>query len=270
MNWVLAATLICGASVFTACSDDTSDNPVVPEQPDLNLTENIIGKWMVSEIEGQPCPTNWKTVLTFESPTKAYGSLSDYYSLSWNERVEASVIINGNRVSVSNHDGNTINVLDCVILSISDTDMLMSSDWNVFVDGKSVQHEVYGKERYERITNDYKDAIIGLWEGRSTGAEGSEFDDGENHRWEYLADGTFRYYHKVDGQWQMSDDVLHDYFVDGALLCTRWQNAGEGQKENREWWEIESIQNGVMKWTALRMREDGTTYTATFEMTKVQ
>jgi len=26
----------------------------------------------------------------------------------------------------------------------------------------------------------------------------------------------------------------------------------------------------VMKWKALRMREDGTTYTATFEMTKVQ
>ena len=269
MNWVLAATLICGASVFTACSDDTSDNPVVPEQPVLNLSQNIIGKWMVSEIEGQPCPTNWKTVLTFESPTKAYGSLSDYYSLSWNERVEASVIINGNRVSVSNHDGNTINVLDCVILSISDTDMLMSSDWNVFVDGKSVQHEVYGKERYERITNDYKDAIIGLWEGRSTDAEGSEFDDGENHRWEYLADGTFRYYYKVGGLWQLSDDVLHDYFVDGTLLCTRWKNAGEGQEENREWWEIESIENDVMKWKALRMREDGSTYTATFEMKKV-
>ena len=34
------------------------------------------------------------------------------------------------------------------------------------------------------------------------------------------------------------------------------------------WWEIESIKDGVMKWTALRMREDGTTYTATFSMTK--
>ena len=80
----------------------------------------------------------------------------------------------------------------------------------------------------------------------------------------------FKSANKVNGLWQLSDDVLHDYFVDGNLLCTRWQNVGEGQKENREWWEIESIQNGVMKWTALRMREDGTTYTATFEMTKVQ
>ena len=28
MNWVLAATLICGASVFTSCTaNDTNDNP---------------------------------------------------------------------------------------------------------------------------------------------------------------------------------------------------------------------------------------------------
>ena len=27
MNWVLAATFICGASVFTSCTNDSSDNP---------------------------------------------------------------------------------------------------------------------------------------------------------------------------------------------------------------------------------------------------
>ncbi len=31
MNWVLAATLFCGASVFTACTNETSDNP--PQEP---------------------------------------------------------------------------------------------------------------------------------------------------------------------------------------------------------------------------------------------
>ena len=265
----LAAIMICGASVFTSCTNGNGDNPVTPVEPDLNVAEKIIGKWMVAELDGEPCPTNWKTVLTFESPTKAYGSLSDYFSQSWNERAEGEVTINGNNVKVINEDGNTKNVLDCTILSISDKDMLMSSDWNVYVDGKSVQHEVYGKERYERITSDYKDAIIGLWEGCSTGAEGSEFDDGENHRWEYLADGTFHYYHKVNGQWQISDDEFAEYFVDGTLLCTRWKNAGAGNEEHREWWEIESIENGMMKWTALRENADGTTYTATFEMKKV-
>jgi hypothetical protein len=62
---------------------------------------------------------------------------------------------------------------------------------------------------------------------------------------------------------------MADYFVDGILLCTRWQHTADSE-ELREWWEIESIENGVMKWTALRMHEDGSTYTATFEMTKVR
>ena len=31
MQWVLAATLISGASVFTSCVDNSIDNPVVPD-----------------------------------------------------------------------------------------------------------------------------------------------------------------------------------------------------------------------------------------------
>jgi hypothetical protein len=40
--------------------------------------------------------------------------------------------------------------------------------------------------------------------------------------------------------------------------------------EKRDWWEIESIENGIMKWKALRRNEDGSTYTSTFEMTLVR
>ena len=264
MNWVLAATLICGASVFTACSDDDDDK----DASFSNLGGQLIGKWMVSELDGQPCPTNLKTVLTFESPTKAYGSLSDFYSSTWNEKVQADVKIDGKKVSVINQDGNTKNVLDCTILSISDMELLMSSDWNVYVDGKSVQHEVYGKERYERITSDYQDDILGMWEGKVTSAE-DEHTDGELHRWEYKADGTYVYYNQdAEGKWVNNNDEYCEYFVDGILLCTRWKNDADSE-EQREWWEIESIKDGVMKWTALRQREDGTTYTATFEMKKV-
>ena len=115
---------------------------------------------------------------------------------------------------------------------------------------------------------DYSAEIIGMWEGRMT-SEQSVYGDVEDHRWEYMTDGSFNYFRKVDGQWQISDDDYADYFVDGNLLCTRWKNEGAGNEEHREWWEIESIENGVMKWKALRQKEDGTTYTATFEMTKV-
>ncbi|MBR1755526.1 MAG: hypothetical protein IJ739_03285, partial [Bacteroidaceae bacterium] len=57
LNWVLAATLVCGASVMTSCSSN-DDNPA----PQSSIAEKIIGKWMVSELDEMPCPTNLKTV----------------------------------------------------------------------------------------------------------------------------------------------------------------------------------------------------------------
>ena len=253
----MAAAFVCS---FISCSSKNDAN--------LNLSQKIIGKWMVEEIEGQPCPTNWKTVLTFVSPTEAYGSLSDFFSLSWNVRVSADVKIGGDKVSVVSEADNIKNVLDCTVLSITDKEMLMSSDWTVYEDGKEIQHEAYGKELYAHITNDYQDAILGTWEGKVT-SEDDEHTDGELHRWEYRADGTYVYYNQSGTRWVENNDFLAQYFVDGILLCTRWQK-NAGSEELREWWEIESIQNGVMKWTALREREDGTTYTASFQMTKVK
>ena len=123
--------------------------------------------------------------------------------------------------------------------------------------------------RFVKVTDDYSQAILGTWEGRSTGEEGSEFDDGENHRWEYKADGTYIYYRKIDGQWREIGDAYANYFVDGPLLCTRWKNDVDGAAENREWWEITNLENGVMNWKALRQREDGSTYIATFQMEKI-
>ena len=43
-NWMLAAIITCGASVFTSCT--VSDNPAQPVEPDLNVAEKIIGKWI--------------------------------------------------------------------------------------------------------------------------------------------------------------------------------------------------------------------------------
>jgi hypothetical protein len=46
----------------------------------------------------------------------------------------------------------------------------------------------------------------------------------------------------------------------------RWINT---ETEYREWWEIESIEDGVMKWKTLRQDTDGNTFTSTFQMEKV-
>ena len=74
---MLAAILICGATTFTSCTND--DNPATP---DLNLSEKIIGKWMVTNVDGQVAPTNEMWIISILSPTKAL------LSASLNERPE--------------------------------------------------------------------------------------------------------------------------------------------------------------------------------------
>ena len=267
-----AAILICGASVFTSCSSN-DDNPVNPVEPDLNVAEKIIGKWMLAENDGETALTNEKTVVTFLSATKAYQSVSrvnyDETVPKWRAKEECDMTIDGNTVTLLSHSSNIDKVFTLNIKSIDDNNMSCNFKIVIMKDGE-VRNTIEDTRIYRRVTADYSTDIIGMWEGYSTGEEGSEFDDGENHRWEYMTDGSFNYFHKVDGQWQISDDDYADYFVDGNLLCTRWKNAGAGNEEHREWWEIESIENGVMKWKALRQKEDGTTFTATFEMKKIE
>ena len=266
-QWMLAAILICGTSVFMACSsnDDSTPGP----QPDLNLAEKIVGKWMVAELNGKACPTNLKAVVTFESATKAIGSLSDFYSKSWGDEVEADVKIDGNKITITaKEDDHTTHVLNAIVSSITDKDMVLKSDWTVLVDGIEAYHEAYGKERWVRVTKDYEGAFLGMWEGKVTRDLGDETND-ELHRWECNPDGTYSFFDKVDDKWVEVPHYLADYFVDGILLCTRWQDTKDSE-ELREWWEIESIKDDVLKATALRVREDGSTYIATFQMTRVQ
>ena len=270
IHWMLAAILICGASMFTSCSSN-EDNSVVPVEPDLNVAEKIIGRWMIAERNGQPETTNQKQVFNFTSATKVFVSLSiaakPGMPSSWVDNLESEVAINGNMVTITGHPDEVTTILDeNEITNINDNEFTTKRKLTMTKNGE-VTFSSEMTLRFVKVNVDYCAEIFGMWEGMSTGAEGSEFDDGENHRWEYLLDGTFNYFHKND-QWQISDDEYADYFVAGNLLCTRWKNAGEGQEEHREWWEIESIKDGVMKWKALRQREDGSTYTATFEMKK--
>ena len=264
-----AYTFMCKVTDGKGTVESNEATLTITDIPASGLAENIIGKWMVDALNGQPCPTNLKAVITFLSPTKAYGSLSDFYSDSWNSHASADVVIDGNNVTLTAFENeHTKHVTVADIHSITDKDMRLKSDWKVYTDDKMVINEVWDNEHYIRINKDFENDIIGTWEGKVTSAE-DEHTDGELHRWEYKADGTYVYYNKVGDEWVNNNDVLAEYFVDGILLCTRWKQTADS-KELREWWEIESINDGVMKWTALRMRDDGTTYTATFQMTKVK
>ena len=236
---------------------------------DLNIPEKIIGKWIISDKDRLPMPTNRTNVFTFVSATKAYMSASlnarPEVNPEWMDNIEANVTINGNLMTLTLHvDEHKTMVHEFIVTDINATEFTANHKVTVTVDGNVmfVDEDVI---RLTKVTADYRTAIVGTWEGRCT-SEGSVFDDGQEHRWEYKADGTYVYYVKDGDNWVPSENTLNEYFVDGTLLCTRWIDQGQ---ENREWWEI-SIDGDKMNWTALRQKEDGTTFTATFEMKKVE
>ena len=257
------------AMTFVACKKENKDNPVNPNPPP-SIAEQIIGKWITSDADAQPVVTNEKLVMDFVSTTEALVSASFNHNpaagTSWFDMLEHDVIINGNIVTLTcQYDPVTTTTETFTIIDINDNEFFGTLQFSLNVNG----NVVFAKDntvRYVKVNDDYSETIVGMWQGHCTSA-GSVFDDGLEHRWEYLADGSFRYYTAVDGQWQLSDDDYANYFVTGNLLCTRWRNAG-GDAENREWWEV-TINGDTMNWTALREDENGQRYTATFEMSRV-
>jgi hypothetical protein len=260
----LFALMILAALVLTGCNKDKV----------TNLDEKIIGKWMTAERDGQPALTNEKSVITFITPSQATISVSfnsrPELEEMWNIQTDVDVVIEGNKVTMTRHNDEHTTVVDeFTVTSIKDREMKARVKGTLTVDGKVVSTSDK-KVRFVKVLDDYSSILRGTWEGRMT-SDQSEFDDGEEHRWEFNADGTYAFYFKnADGQWERKNDVFSQFFVDGKLLCARWLNSGENQTENREWWEIASLDNGVMNWTALRKNNDGTTYTATFSMRQVQ
>ena len=233
-----------------------------------NLGEKILGKWIETEVEGRPALTNEKAVTTFVSATKALfsSSLSDYTEkqAKWSDRREYAVKITGNKVSLTGHPESdpTITLIeDFFISSVTATEIVCKHRHTTIRGG---QGDVSFNERNVRLTKtdiDYRQDVIGTWEGKNS--------EGWNERWQIKADGTYVYSRKVgDADWVQMVDDFNQYVVDGYLFYARWKNDIEG--EQRQWWEIESIQNGVMKWKSLRQNADGTTSIATVEMEKIQ
>lgn len=252
LNWVLAATLICGASVFTSCN-----------KPATDLSDKVQGKWIVADLDGEACPTSFKSVVTFESATKGCYSISEINTMTWENRTPAEVTFHEDGFTAIEEDGLFTSVLTATVNSITDNEMRLTTEWTLTGGTEVLLHEFY-TERWVRVTDDFEQSVIGTWE-----AQVQNENKQQTWRWEFKADGTYVFSLKDGDSWQVFEDEMSEYFVDGSLLCTRWQHTASSD-ENRDWWEIESIQDGQMKWTALRLDEDLTTHTETLELSKVQ
>lgn len=270
--YLLPVCVLCSALFFTACSKESQEQPdestetTEAEVTQDDIEKNIIGKWILAEKDGQPALANEKGILDIVSTTEAYISISSNDGKApWIDRIASEININDNVVTIAfnPHEGVLIKN-EFAITDISEDEFSADYTYSRTTDnsGTSVSESTV---KYVKMDDDLSDDIIGTWEGRCT-SEGSVFDDGQDHRWEYKDDGTYVYYVKDGENWVPSANEMNEYFVSGNLLCTRWTENGE---ENREWWEI-SIDGDKMKWTALREGEDGKTYTASFEMTKVE
>ena len=234
------------------------------------LAEKILGKWIEVEIDGQPAPNTGNSATTFISATKAYLSSSrpDYTEtqLKWSAHREYDVKITGNQISLTGHPESEPELTlqeNYLITSISATEIVAKYSHTTIREGEISRKPVEKNVRLVKTDIDYRYDVIGTWEGQTS--------SGLNVRWEIKPDGTYVYSRQEgDGDWETMVDYFNEYFADGYLFCARWKNIASGLPEQRQWWEIESIHDDVMKWKGLNTDPDGPTYAETAELRRVE
>ena len=240
----------------------------------LGVETKILGKWISSEYDGEPMPTNRKKVYTFVSPTEAYFSLSldnvpgAQGSKVWVDHIDAELDIEDPLVTLTKHFSEHITVVENLFVShINAYDLTADHYVSIQQDGKVLQ-SYSGIATLVKVAQDYTADLLGLWE--CTGLTRGETYNDANARLAFYSDGTYQYWRLNNAaEWEaVTSREFQNYLADGPLLCTRWKNQGEA--ELREWWEIESINNTLMTWNALRQKDDGTTFEQVMTWKRIQ
>lgn len=261
-NVLLALVMLAATAGLTTACTSNDDNPATPSGlSESVIKEKIVGKWKGVIHDGAELTTNVRTVLTFNADGTRTVSTSRFESNTneylFRNKQSGTYAIEGSQLKnyLDTNDGYDVAIYNIDVIDDSQLAMTMQ---NLNPGRKSV---------YKRVTADYSEDIIGLWE--VTEMTGEETYNDDNARLAFLADGTYKYYRKSDaGDWQLvSTREVEEYNLDGDWLATRWQEK-DGEK-NYEWWDINEIKDGKMKWSALREREDGTRFTTTFTWKKV-
>ncbi len=259
---LLTSVMLAATAGLTAACTSNDDNPATPSGPSESvIKEKIVGKWKGATQDGTELTTNGRTVLTFNADGTRTVSTSRFESNTneylFRNKQSGTYAIEGSQLKnyLDTNDGYDVAIYNIDVIDDSQLAMTMQ---NLNPGRKSV---------YKRVTADYSEDIIGMWE--VTEMTGEETYNDDNARLAFLADGTYRYYRKDDtGEWQLvSTRDVEEYFVDGDWMATRWQE--KGGEMNYEWWDIDEIKDGQMKWSALREREDGTRFKTTFTWKKV-
>ena len=97
LNWVLAATLVCGASVMTSCTNDTSDNPA-QEQAKKNRKEFIEHtRAVMKDLAENLNFSTWNSVNFFNTYLNQYVILNDDFdktlSRTFGQEIQKTIVL---------------------------------------------------------------------------------------------------------------------------------------------------------------------------------
>lgn len=249
MQWVFVATLICGASLFTSCSNDNV----------TDLKEKIIGKWMSIEIDGKSVLTDNKSIYTIVSTSEGRLLVSALSNQSeeteWDEQVEMMVSIKGKKMTLTYYLGESTKVVEVFKFTVIDDNMFTANHKITVTENGEETLSNEGEIHFVKVTDDFSQDLLGTWE--CLGITGDQTHNDDNARLEFLSDGSYKYYRQNDAdEWELvTNREISEYFVEGNYLATRWQEPGEPMEY--EYWEIDKIDGNYMKWSGLRQLENG-------------
>jgi len=214
---------------FVACKKENKDNS--PVNPTPSIAEQIVGKWIYIEADGAMVETAESSVTTFVmegSTLKAYTSISlQEYGL-WAYKQPTDVLVEGNKLTLTMQKGDITTVEEMTDITVNGDDLSYTSKYKILQGGEVILDEPTYRLRCTKVRDDFSQIIVARCEGTITsdepGFEPVPFCV------EYLADGTLIAYQLVDEQWQPVETDFAEYFVDGTLLCTRWQYTGSTEQ----------------------------------------
>lgn len=239
-----------------------------PKDSVINIDKSsMTGKWKITTQNGQPVLTDNRIVYTFNADGTGTQTLSadpeNVGEQSWYMQQRLKYTLNGDALHTQWVNSSVVLEWLASITSMTQNEFVVDPS-RVLIQTEPLSD--MPTTTWQRITVDYTDDIIGLWEGIS--CTGITHGD-HNHRWLYTPSGQYFYYSKdAKGKWVISENSLNEYDIDGDYLACRWKENADA-KEDREFWDI-SVQDKTMAWSALR--EDATTkklFTATFDIRRV-
>lgn len=262
---MVALTVGAAAMCLTSCNEDEVTGGVPTQQ---EIESKIIGKWKLATDNGQDCLTDKKMMLTFSDNHQSTSSSSrvamPFNEHQWVNKQASPYQIKGNILSWMKPGHPDYKEVGIAIDAIDDKAFTYNEYIMTNQDGVASTEK--GSHTYRRVTADYTSDILGVWEGVSM--TGDETYGSAEARIAYYDDNTYTYYRKIADVWYPSNDEACEYNVDGDWLATRWMPE-EAEDYNYEWWDIDAIKDGTMKWSALRERKDGSRYNTTFNWKKV-